>query len=61
LIDSAGLELLVQTNQRCISRGGGMQLAAASTLIRDVLRITGLDHEMSLHRDVVLAAGVFAR
>lgn len=60
LIDSAGLELLLDAQQRSVARGGAVQLAAPSALIRDILRITGVDEEMSLHNDVVSAAGAFA-
>lgn len=60
LIDSAGLELLLETHQHCSNRGGSLHLAAPSPHLREVLRITGLDAEMLLHRDVVGAAGAFA-
>lgn len=60
LIDSAGLELLCETHEACVRRGGMLRLAAPSPLVRDVLRITGLDQELSLFPDVVSAAGVFA-
>lgn len=61
LIDSAGLELLVESRQQCISRGGIVQLAALDPLCRDILRVTGVDNLFELHDDVVAAVGSFAR
>jgi anti-sigma B factor antagonist len=61
LIDSAGLELLVESRQKCISRGGIVQLAAPDQLCRDILRVTGVDNLFELHDDVVAAVGSFAR
>jgi anti-anti-sigma factor len=61
LVDSAGLELLVETSNECVRKGGELRLAGASPLIKDVLRITGLDRQLSIDHDVVVAAGVFAR
>lgn len=60
LIDSAGLELLLEAQQMSVARGGALQLAAPSALIRDILRITGVDEVISSHNDVVTAAGAFA-
>ncbi|MBX3422472.1 MAG: STAS domain-containing protein [Pirellulaceae bacterium] len=60
LVDSFGLQLLYDTHSQCMQRGGAVHLAAPSAMIRDVLRVTGLDQEFSIHRDVVAAAGVFA-
>lgn len=60
LIDSAGLELLSETHAHCQRRGGALRLAGASVLLRDVLRVTGLDQDFTLHADVVAAAGAFA-
>ena len=60
LIDSAGLELLQRVHHHCMSRGGAVQIASPTQNVREVLRITGLDAELSLHRDVLSAAGAFA-
>lgn len=60
LIDSAGLELLCEVHASCLLRGGMLRLAAASPLVCEILRITGLADELSLFPDVVSAAGVFA-
>ena len=60
LIDSAGLELLLNSQTDCLRRGGAIRLASAGPLLRDVLRVTGLDQEFSLHIDVASTAGAFA-
>jgi|688.fasta_scaffold00669_25 anti-anti-sigma factor len=60
LIDSTGLEMLYQLHVQALRRGGAVHLAAPSPLIRDVMRITGMDQELAVHRDVVAAAGAFA-
>ena len=61
LIDSAGLELLLNVHDRCIERGGLLQLAAANTLCRDILEVTGVVSEFELFSDAVEAAGSFAQ
>ncbi len=60
VIDSAGLELLFDSQQACLKRGGTMRLASASVLVQEVFRITGLGQEFSQYPDVVAAAGAFA-
>ncbi len=60
LIDSAGLELLVNSQIECLRRGGAIRLASVGPLLRDVLRVTGLDQELSQHIDVASATGAFA-
>lgn len=60
LIDSAGLELLHRVHLHCMSRGGAVQVASPTPNVREILRITGLDTKLSLHRDVLSAAGAFA-
>ena len=60
LIDSAGLEMLWDSQINCLRRGGAIRLASVGPLLRDVLRVTGLDQEFSIHSDVANAAGAFA-
>lgn len=60
VIDSVGLELLYDAQKACVSRGGILRLAAAGVLVREILRVTGLEQEFELHPDVVSAAGAFA-
>lgn len=61
LIDSAGLGLLLDVANQCQAKGGQLRVAGASALIMDVMRITGLDQFLPLDRDVVAAAGAYAR
>ncbi|HUG89652.1 MAG TPA: STAS domain-containing protein [Planctomycetaceae bacterium] len=61
LIDSAGLELLLDARQRCGQRGGRLQLAALSPLCHDILDVTGLASEFETFDDVLSAVGSFAR
>lgn len=60
LIDSAGLEMLCDAQEKCQSRGGSIRIAAVNVVLRDVLRITELDQAISVHPDVITAAGAFA-
>jgi anti-anti-sigma factor len=61
LLDSAGLELLLDARERCARRGGLLQLAAANPLCRDILQVTGLSSEFETFDNVLLAVGSFAR
>lgn len=61
LIDSAGLELLVDCSANCVARGGQLRLCGAGPLILDILRVTGLSRQFAINQDVVAAAGAFAR
>ena len=61
LIDSAGLELLLDARQRCAARGGLLELAAPNPLCRDVLHVTGLSAEFEIFDNVLSAVGSFAR
>ena len=61
LIDSAGLELLLETREACLGRGGLMQIAGLNPLCRDILRVTGHDNSFEIFDDVVSAVGSFAR
>ena len=46
LVDSAGLETLVDLRERLESKGGAMKLAAVNPLCRDILRVTGVGREV---------------
>ena len=60
LIDSAGLEALLDSRDECVRRAGTMHLATPNRLCRDILRVTGLDHQFSIFDDVISAVGSFA-
>ena len=59
LIDSAGLELLLDVRDDCRQRGGTLQLAAPNPLCRDILHLTGLDQQIDVYDDVLSAVGSF--
>jgi len=60
LIDSAGLESLLDLQETCLRRGGALKVAAPNHLCRDILRVTGLDEQIESYSDVVSAVGSFA-
>jgi anti-sigma B factor antagonist len=61
LIDSAGLELLLDVRDRCLQRGGLLKLAAPKALCRDILTVTGLTEQIEVLSDAVTAVGSFAQ
>ncbi len=61
LIDSAGLELLLDMRDACQRRGGQFQLAGVNALVADILQASGLVCLFEIHGDAVAAAGSFAQ
>lgn len=61
LIDSVGLEFLLETRDRCLQQGGSLQLASPTPLCRDVLRVTGVSDEIDVSDDLVQALGSFSQ
>lgn len=61
LIDSAGLELLLDIREACLRRGGQFQLAALNPLCTDILKVTGLASRFEIHKNAVAAAGSFGQ
>ncbi len=60
LLDSVGLETLVELREAVESRGGAMKLAAINPLCADILRVTGVGHKFEQHALVRSAVGSFA-
>lgn len=60
LLDSAGLEALVDVRDRVESRGGAVKLAAVNPLCGDILRVTGVGHKFEQYGLVKSAVGSFA-
>ncbi len=60
LLDSAGLEVLLDARDACLQRGGTLAVATPNSLCRDILHVTGLDQQLDLHDDVLSAIGSFA-
>ena len=61
LMDSVGLEALLEARDRCHKLGGSIVLARPNALCRDILRINGIDKELNIYDDAVKAVGSFAR
>lgn len=61
LIDSAGLEWLVDAAEKCFQRGGQAQIAAPNALCSDILRVTGVGEQVEVFDDVTSAVRSFAR
>jgi anti-anti-sigma factor len=51
LIDSTGLELLLDFQEKCQRMGGAMKLANAGALCREVLKATGVGARFEIFRD----------
>ena len=61
LIDSDGLELLMDVQDRCTSRGGEMKLLKPGPLVREILRVTQVEERFEIYTDAVNAIGSFSR
>ena len=61
LMDSAGLEALLEARDRCSKLGGSIVLARPNALCRDILRINEVDRELNVFEDIVHAMGSFAK
>lgn len=61
LIDSAGLELMLDFQDRCAERAGVMKLAAPTALCRDILNVTGVATRFDIYQDSLAAVGSFAQ
>ena len=61
VIDSAGLELLLDLRDKCLKRGGALQLCGPNGLCRDILVATGLTEEFAIFEDQSIAVGSYAR
>jgi anti-anti-sigma factor len=51
IIDSAGLELLLDYQEKCQRMGGALKLANAGVLCREVLKATGVGARLEIFRD----------
>ena len=61
LIDSAGLELLVDVQERFRRRGGALKLAVRNTLCREILNVTGVSRQFEIYPEVASAVGSFVQ
>ena len=51
VIDSAGLELLLDVQEKCQRMGGALKLAGMGVLCREVLKATGVGSRFEIYRD----------
>ncbi len=51
LVDSAGLELLLDAREKCARMGGALKLANVGALCREVLKATGIGSRFEIFRD----------
>jgi anti-sigma B factor antagonist len=61
LLDSAGLELLLEIRERCLRCGGALQLAAPTELCRDILQATDVAGQFAIFDDLVSAVGSYSQ
>ena len=61
LIDSAGLEVLLDFTEEFQELGGALKLAAPNPLCSEILSVTGVSGSVEIFRDALAAAGSFAR
>ena len=60
LIDGAGLEWILDLDQRCCRRGGCVRLCGVGELCSDLLRITCVGANIQKFEDLEAALGSFA-
>lgn len=61
LIDSAGLEALVNVQQQIQAKGGNVKLAGLTQLCHEILRITHIEEKFETYLDVKSAVGSYVR
>lgn len=59
LIDSAGLELLLDTQEKYQRLGGTLKLAGPGSLLREILKVTGVGARLELFGDARSAVRSF--
>jgi anti-anti-sigma factor len=60
LMDSAGLETLIELRDRLEAKGGAVKLASVNSLCAEILRITGVGDGFEQFAQARLAVGSFA-
>jgi anti-anti-sigma factor len=61
LVDSVGLEFLLELRDRTVRCGGAVQLAEPKVLCRDILQATGVAGEFAIFDQLSAAVGSFAQ
>lgn len=61
LIQSEGLEFLIDSQQACLQQGGRLALTSPTELCADIIEISGLRECIAMFNDLRSALGDFAR
>lgn len=61
IVDSEGLEFIVDAQQTLLQRGGRMVIAEPQSLCREVLEITGVSEYVAIFDDRRVALGEFTK
>jgi anti-anti-sigma factor len=61
LLDSAGLEMLLDVQEECQRRGGALKLAAGRALCHEILSVTGVGAHFEVFPDAASAVGSFVQ
>jgi anti-anti-sigma factor len=61
LVDSSGLELLLDIHDEYKRLGGALKLAGVNHLCGEILKITGIGPQFEIYRDTGAAVGSFVR
>lgn len=61
LINSEGLEFIVDTQQKCLTRGGKLVVAEPQPLCAEILEITGVEDCVAVFKDLRSALSDFAK
>ncbi len=61
LMDSAGLEALMDVHDAVLLKGGAVKLAAPTQLCAEVLHVTGVAGHFETYKEVKLAVGSFVQ
>ena len=61
LVDSVGLESLLDIQQSLQLQGGTMKLACLSQLCQEILRVTGVAEHLQTYQNVKTAVGSFVK
>lgn len=61
LLDSNGLEFLLDLNDKCIARGGALRLAGPNNLCQDILDVCSVSSEIEVYEDTTRAVGGFSQ
>jgi anti-anti-sigma factor len=61
LLDSAGLEWLLDAKETLQQLGGSLKVAAPNPLCAEILSITGVGDGLEIYREVLAALGSFVR